>query len=83
MTDLTHRRTITRRRDYALLLFLYEVARLTVGDINLYSSSVRIIGKGGKQRHGPLWRVTVAELTGLLGSRSETERVFLDRYVNG
>jgi hypothetical protein len=24
---------------------------------------VRIVGKGGKQRHCPLWRVTVAELT--------------------
>jgi site-specific recombinase XerD len=51
------RRIVIRRRDYALLLFLYnsgaradETARLTIGDLNLYSSSVRIVGKGGKQR---------------------------------
>jgi integrase/recombinase XerD len=81
------RRTVIGRRDYALLLFLYnsgaradETARLTIGDLNLYSSSVRIVGKGGKQRHCPLWRVTVAELSGLIGNRNDNERVFLNRY---
>jgi integrase/recombinase XerD len=76
------------RRDYVLLLFLYnsgaradEAARLTIGDLDLPSSSVRIVGKGGKQRHCPLWRLTLAELTGLIGSRSnDNDRVFLNRY---
>ena len=81
------RRTIIGRRDYTLLLFLYnsgaradEAARLTIGDLNLHSSSVRIVGKGGKERQCPLWRATVTELTRLLGSRSENERAFLNRY---
>ena len=82
-----NRRTVLGRRDYALLLFLYnsgaradEAARLTIGDLNLSSSSVRIVGKGGKERHCPLWRLTVAELTALIGSRKDKDRVFLNRY---
>jgi integrase/recombinase XerD len=81
------RRTDLGCRDYALLLFLYnsgaradEAARLTIGDVNLASASVRILGKGGKQRHCPLWRLTVAELTMLIGRRNDSDRVFLNRY---
>jgi integrase/recombinase XerD len=81
------RRTDLGCRDYALLLFLYnsgaradEAARLTIGDVNLASASVRIVGKGGKQRHCPLWRLTVAELTMLIGQRNDSDRVFLNRY---
>lgn len=81
------RRTDLGHRDYALLLFLYnsgaradEAARLTIGDVNLASASVRIVGKGGKQRHCPLWRLTVAELTMLIGQRNDSARVFLNRY---
>jgi integrase/recombinase XerD len=80
-------RTSLGRRDHALLLFLYnsgaradEAARLTIGDVNLPSSSVRIVGKGGKQRHCPLWRLTVEEFTTLIGQRDESDRVFLNRY---
>ena len=54
------------RRDYALLLFLYntgaradEAAQLSVGDLRLTRprdhSSVQIRGKGNKQRLCPLW----------------------------
>ncbi|MEA3177037.1 MAG: integrase/recombinase XerD [Gammaproteobacteria bacterium] len=80
-------RTELGRRDYALLLFLYnsgaradELARLTIGDVDLASASVRIVGKGGKQRHCPLWRLTVKELAVLVGRRDDNERVFLNRY---
>ena len=55
------------RRDYALLLFLYnsgtraeEAAQLLVGELLLAGSSVKIRGKGGKERHCPLWPSTVA-----------------------
>lgn len=54
------------RRDYALLLFLYntgaradEAARLTISDITWGSSpSVRIVGQGNKMRVCPLWKRT-------------------------
>jgi site-specific recombinase XerD len=81
------RKNVLGRRDYALLLFLYnsgaradEAARLTIGDLDLPSSSVRIVGKGGKQRHCPLWRLTVSELAVLIGHRHDDDRVFLNRY---
>ena len=67
------------RRDYALLLFLYntgaradEAAQLTVGDLRLVQaprkdhSSVQICGKGNKRRFCPLWPHTVRELEGLV-----------------
>ena len=63
------------RRDYALLLFLYnagaradEAAQLRVGDLRLAHtphrdhSSVQIRGKGNKLRCCPLWPHTVREL---------------------
>src|SRR5712691_4616342 len=59
--------TAQGRRDHALLLFLYnsgtraeEAAQLLVGELDLAGSSVKIRGKGGKQRHCPLWPSTVA-----------------------
>ena len=54
------------RRDYALLLFLYnsgaradEVAQLIIRDLQLASLFVRILGKGRKERQCPLWTATV------------------------
>jgi site-specific recombinase XerD len=80
-----NRKTAQGCRDYALLLFLYnsgaradEAAKLTINDLNFPSSSVRILGKGGKERHCPLWPVTLRELTAVIGDRSATERVFLN-----
>ena len=80
------------RRDYALLLFLYntgaradEVAHVRIADLNLTHqpkrnpSSVRIHGKGNKTRHCPLWLETVEQLTPLTQGRSTEERVFLNR----
>ena len=67
------RRTEQGRRDYALLLFLYntgarasEAACITVADLNLKAASVKINGKGGKQRYCPLWSATIAELQDLI-----------------
>lgn len=81
-----NRRTRQGRRDYALLLFLYnsgsragEAAQLLIGDLNFTSLSVRILGKGGKERHCPLWPATIRELTALTVGRSPVERVFLNR----
>jgi integrase/recombinase XerD len=80
------RRTAQGRRDYALLLFLYnsgaradEAAQLVVGDVDLDAANVRIVGKGRKQRHCPLWPATVQELCALVEHRSPQQRVFLNR----
>jgi integrase/recombinase XerD len=80
------------RRDYALLLFLYntgaradEAAQLSVGDLRLVHppcqdhSSVELRGKGNKRRFCPLWPHTVRELDGLVGENAPTEHVFLNR----
>lgn len=58
------------QRDYVLMLFLYnsgarasEAAQLRIGDLNVASSSVKIVGKGAKPRHCPLWSRTMKALT--------------------
>ena len=82
----TDRHTAQGRRDYTLMLFLYnsgaradEAARLLINDLDLACASVRIAGKGGKQRQCPLWSVTVRELHALASGRAPTEHVFLNR----
>ena len=80
------------RRDYALLLFLYntgaranEAAQLSIGDLRLAEaprrdhSSVQIRGKGNKLRFCPLWTHTVSELEALVGGKAPTEHVFINR----
>ena len=85
------RRTAQERRDYAILLFMYntgaranEVAHVRITDLNLGStprdmSSVLIRGKGNKIRHCPVWDNTTAELVHLIGNRAASEHVFLNR----
>ena len=80
------RRTAQGRRDYALLLFLYnsgaradEAAQLTISNVDISAASVSILGKGRKQRHCPLWPATVRELSALIAQRPQPERVFLNR----
>lgn len=81
------RQTPQGQRDHALLLFLYnsgaragEAARLTVADLDLTSpASVRLLGKGNKERRCPLWPATVAALAALIAHRGLAERVFLNR----
>jgi len=77
------RQTAQGRRDHALLLFLYnsgtraeEAAQVLVSELDLAGCSVKIRGKGGKQRHCPLWPITVVELTTLIAGRSTAARLF-------
>jgi integrase/recombinase XerD len=86
LLDAPDRQTSQGRRDYALLLFLYnagtradEAAQLIIRDLHSASRFVRILGKGGKERHCPLWAVTVETITPLIANRSPPERVFLNR----
>jgi len=87
------RSTAQGRRDYALLLFLYnsgaradEAAQLCVGDLRLAlvpsrdHSSAQIRGKGNKLRFCPLWPHTVRELAPLIDEKAPTEHVFLNRW---
>jgi site-specific recombinase XerD len=75
------------RRDYALLLFLYntgaraeEAARLAIGDITWGGSpSVRLVGKGNKMRVCPIWKRTADQLRLLAAARTAGEFVFLNR----
>ena len=74
-------------RDYALLLFLYnsgarasEAASATIGNLNLSDpASIKIVGKGNKQRICPLSSSTARTLTPLVTGRSTSESVFLNR----
>ncbi|MEI8376474.1 MAG: tyrosine-type recombinase/integrase [Planctomycetota bacterium] len=80
------------RRDYAVLLFLYntgaradEVAQVQIGDLDLGaassrdSSSVLLHGKGNKLRRCPLWPRTVNELRALIDHRDTSQHLFLNR----
>ena len=74
------------QRDYTLLLFLYnsgarasEAAELKMANIDWYAHSVRIIGKGNKQRTCPLWPLTVEQLKLITVRRSQEQNVFLNR----
>jgi len=87
-----NQRTPQGRRDYAVLLFLYntgaradEVAQVRIGDLELGaapsrdSSSVLLHGKGSKPRRCPLWPRTVDELRSLIGRRATSQHAFLNR----
>lgn len=73
------------RRDYAILLFLYnsgaradEAARATIAEITRGSSpSIKIVGKGNKERHCPLWQSTLKALDPLIAGRAADEPIFL------
>jgi len=73
------------RRDHALLLFLYnsgarvsEATSVRIGDIDWHSKSVRITGKGNKQRRCPLWATTLKHLRQLAGERPAEAQLFLN-----
>jgi site-specific recombinase XerD len=76
------RRRAQGRRDYALLLFLYntgaratEATRVTVADLSLGSApAARFEGKGSKTRICPLWPHTAKVLRNLLGARLDGPR---------
>jgi integrase/recombinase XerD len=80
------RQTAQDRRDYALILFLYnsgarahEAAQMLISELDLAGCSVKIRGKGGKERQCPLWPSTVEELKPLVVHRSPAGCVFLNR----
>jgi integrase/recombinase XerD len=84
------RNTALGRRDYTLLLFLYnsgarisEASNLPINKLNLRPnamSHVEIFGKGGKTRCCPLWATTAGELVALTRNRSSNEPVFVNRH---
>lgn len=87
-----NRRTPQGRRDYAVLLFLYntgaradEVAQVRIGDLDLGAasrrdaSSIVLRGKGNTRRRCPLWPKTVDELRPLIDGRAASQHVFLNR----
>ena len=83
-------RTSLGRRDYALLLFLYntgarvsEALAVRVGDLDLIPpAQVRLHGKGGKDRVCPIWSETVNALQHLPTVRQAQpgESVFLNQH---
>jgi len=85
-------RTALGRRDYAVLLFLYntgaradEVAQVQIGDLDVSAASNRdgsvvvLRGKGNKLRRCPLWPRMVDELRSLIDRRAASQHVFLNR----
>jgi integrase len=84
------RSTPQGQRDYALLLFLYnagarasEAAELRIVDIDWHSQSVRITGKGNKQRTCPLWSITLEQLqrAASLPARARATRVYQPKWT--
>jgi site-specific recombinase XerD len=73
-------------RDHAVLLFMYNTGArasevgLAVGNVDLtYTKAAKILGKGGKVRHCPLWEQTIAALKPLTEGRVPTEALFINR----
>ena len=87
LLEAPHRQTAQGLRDYVLLLFLYntgarasEAAQVTVADLSLTSPpSVRLVGKGNRVRHCPLWMKTAQSLTPLIMNHARSEPVFRNR----
>ena len=84
--------SVQARKDYALILFLYnsgtrvsEAVHLTIGDFEIRHPSgslqhvVKVFGKGSKTRYCPLWPATAAALAVVTAGRQPEARVFLNR----
>lgn len=93
LLEAPDRTTPQGRREFAVLLFLYnsgarasEAAGLRVGDVqaavsvpNRGPTIVTMRGKGGKTRRCPLWPRTALALEPLVAGRAPEEPVFLNR----
>ena len=97
--SVTRREEAVARRDSAVLETLYgtgvrvsELVGLSLGDVDLAAASMRVLGKGSKERVLPLGRLALAALADWLStagrgeieperwaSRSDAEAVFLNR----
>src|SRR5579871_5453854 len=85
-----NRSTIEGQRDHALLSFLYNTGARIQEALNVCPqavrldspASVRLYGKGRKERVCPLWPETVSLLRAMLlrQSRAENEPIFVNRY---
>jgi len=91
LLNAPNKQTEQGKRDYALLLFLYntgvradEAAQLLIGDLSIANapkrdlSTVLIRGKGNKLRRCPLWQKTVSELCLIIQGRDESAHVFMN-----
>lgn len=88
------RKTSMGRRDYAILLFMYNTGARVQETCDLRpswmsasdSGTVEILGKGKKQRTCPLWPSTVQALRRYIDDRerppAKDDRVFLNRFHN-
>jgi len=81
-----NQQTAQGRRDHAMLQFLYnsgaraqEAAQLLISELDLAGGSVKIRGKGGKERRCPLWSSTIEELKPLIQNRPPAACVFVNR----
>jgi site-specific recombinase XerD len=91
MLAVPDRRTSQGRREYALLLFLYntgarvsEAVQLRVRDLNLARARgghdlATLLGKGGKVRQCPLWPETEQILAAEIHGRAADAAVFVSR----
>jgi len=68
------------------MLFLYnsgaraeEAAQVLINEVDLPGYSIKIRGKGGKERQCPLWPSTLETLRPLIVNRPPAARVFLNR----
>lgn len=88
--DATDKNTLSGRRDYAILLFMYNTGARVSEMINVSKSQisfnrpykVEILGKGNKWRTCPLWKDTVKILQKLLSETNFTgggSHIFLNR----
>lgn len=78
MSGEDHEETILGKRDYAMLELFYstgmrvsEMANLTLGQLNLERMTVRVLGKGSKERVIPLGRLAVNAVEDYLTLRKE------------
>ena len=92
LLNAPNRKSSQGRRDYLLLLFLYntgaradEAAQVKISDLSITEASKRdlptvlIKGKGNKLRRCPLWQETAKELNAIISGRLPAERLFLNR----
>jgi site-specific recombinase XerD len=88
--DVIDTRTVIGRRDYALLLFMYNTgARVTEASSSVVAwlslqppYKVEILGKGRKWRTCPLWKSTVTALRTVLSERRNAIKPEVHLFTN-